>query len=190
MNNSITNNETDVCVRMVKSAKLCRTLTRIVQICVCVAMAASLVVLVTLIARPDMVSFDNVALNVPGVTINAATCPARTMVFYGMAYALPALGIFLAALFVLGGMFGDVVERETPFTESNVRRIKTLALLYITARVIPPLCTGVLYLILREGKLAINLELGVTLIVAIVLWTIARMFEYGAKLQLQDDETL
>ncbi|MDD3410418.1 MAG: hypothetical protein PHY12_06380 [Eubacteriales bacterium] len=84
--------------------------------------------------------------------------------------AMLQLGVAQALLYLITSVFRHISESETPFTDSVVRSLKTMAVLLGAV------------LFIDNGYLGV--------VVAFVVYAIALIFEYGGQLQRQVDETL
>ena len=111
-----------------------------------------------------------------------------------MIVTMLSAGIMAAILFVASFVFKDIRREGTPFAKKNSNKIKVLSLLILAkAIIIPPLqCLAVIILTSMDDASTLfdfNLDLGY-LVVAAVFFCLALIFEYGAELQRQADETL
>lgn len=116
--------------------------------------------------------------------------------FVGMAVAL---GFTAALLQVAGNIFKDIQVTAKPFTDKNVKRVKTLAVLVLWLGIAPTVAQLCLMGITIMGKtyfgfgpqqmFSNTMDAGVCLI-AVLFWCLAKVFAYGAQLQQLADETL
>ena len=80
------------------------------------------------------------------------------------------IGLALALLFQVSGLFKRIEQAETPFTQEAIKKMKSLAIML-----------GVI-IGLDNGYLGV--------VMGFVVYAFAMMFEYSAELQKQVDETL
>ena len=106
-------------------------------------------------------------------------------------------GSFVVASLVVGSFIMLLAEKvlrtvdteSTPFVKENVRRIKNIAILMATLSVVPSWFSQIIGFICGSRELIMQVELG-KLVLALVVWCIALIFEYGVALQEREDETL
>ena len=99
-------------------------------------------------------------------------------------------GIMAAIMFVASFIFKDISREGEPFTPKNSNKIKIISLLIIAqCIVIPPLQLLAVMIFSPATDASAPLNLG-SVFVAAVFFCLALVFEYGAELQRQADETL
>ncbi len=98
-----------------------------------------------------------------------------------------AIGSFIMLL--CERILKTVNAEKTPFVTENVRRLKIMAVLMAALSVVPSWLSQIVGLIMGGKSLLLNVELGMILI-ALVIWCLALIFEYGVSLQEREDETL
>lgn len=81
--------------------------------------------------------------------------------------------IYLAALFSARQIVRDIAQRETPFEQVQVRRMKRIAILIFAG-------SAINFMSFQIGEW----------VIALVLWLLAMVFDYGCVLQQESDETL
>jgi hypothetical protein len=95
-----------------------------------------------------------------------------------------------AILFVASFIFKDMSQGITPFTTKNANRLRTISLLIIALSiVIPPLKMLITMMFFPSVRAYFSIEVGQT-VFAIMFFCLAHIFEYGAELQREADETL
>ena len=100
------------------------------------------------------------------------------------------LAIMAAILFIESFIFKDISREGIPFTKKNSTKIRMISLLLvIQCIVIPPLQLLAVRIFSPATNASISINLG-SIIVAAVFFCLAMIFEYGAELQRQADETL
>ena len=99
-------------------------------------------------------------------------------------------GIVAAMLFVASGIFKDMSSGHTPFTKKNVNRLRVISpLLIVLGVVVPPLGSLISLILAPSVDISFSLNVGY-LVFAAMFFCLALVFEYGAELQNQADETL
>ncbi len=104
---------------------------------------------------------------------------------------------FAVVSLVLGSFIMLLCERvlksvnteSTPFVAENVGRLKNMSKLFVCLSVIPSFVAQIVGLIFGSRMMYMDVELG-KLAIALVVWCIALIFEYGVSLQEREDETL
>ena len=109
--------------------------------------------------------------------------------FIGMLY----MAVY-AVIFLFVAKFGKVLHKNsTPFSKPCIRYLKVTAFILLGWSVLSLVTGGAVRRILTGGLFGISLggslDLG-SLFIALVLLLVAYIFEYGAKLQRESDETL
>ena len=103
--------------------------------------------------------------------------------------------LFLAiTLFITGRIFWDISRDCSPFSMKHVKKLKLIAKLLVILTLLKPICRAVSTLLFsswggESEMMLISFDIG-TLVFAAVLYCLALIFEYGAELQQQADETL
>lgn len=116
---------------------------------------------------------------------------------------LVVFGGFAAAMFPLGRMLKGLKAERTPFTDQNVRRLKTMVLVFSLQALVQLLFDWFAPSGMKIHMIPIPLEilsLGffrllsasslIFLVFALVMYCIALVFRQGVALQTQSDETL
>jgi hypothetical protein len=99
-------------------------------------------------------------------------------------------GFMAATLLITSFIFRDIVRGDSPFVKKNVERIKLVSLFLAASAVLTP-CLQFMFINLfaQNANVNISLDLG-NMIFAAVFFCLALVFEYGAELQRQADETI
>ncbi|WP_162921793.1 DUF2975 domain-containing protein [Listeria costaricensis] len=101
-----------------------------------------------------------------------------------IALLLMAVALWLASL-----IFRDMKNGKTPFQKLTVKRLKRIGTLALSYAIIPQVFYAVVYSLLIPG-FEITLSIGTAFILALLLFCMAEIFNYGVSLQQQSDETL
>lgn len=104
------------------------------------------------------------------------------------AFALVLLSMIFLMLFSFYKMFKDISKSYTPFEEKQVKRIKRIALLTLIICI-----ASNVFDFIGEKLVFGNANLGLDLfwiVIAIIIYCIAYIFDYGCRLQALEDETL
>lgn len=150
----------------------------------CILMTIVLIVLALLsfIAAvfPDLSVFDDIRRYEGGST------PMAIGSFFG------GVDVCLMALLLgtVAAMFKDISESHTPFLQQNPKRIMLLGHVVMFMAVALPIAKYVVSSVtLVEFHLDIS-RIVMMLIIAIIAYAVALIFDYGAQLQKESDETL
>jgi len=109
-----------------------------------------------------------------------------------MIFTMLSSGIMAAILIVASFIFKDISREGTPFTKKNSNKIKVISLLIIAQCIVIPLLQLLAVMIFTSASNAFasfNLNLWF-IIVAVIFFCLALIFQYGEELQRQADETL
>ena len=99
--------------------------------------------------------------------------------------------VVAAILFMASFIFKNISRGGSPFTQKNANRLKIISLLLIAlSAVIPPLHALVSLVMLSSVSSLVVYFNFTYAIFAAVFFCLALIFEYGAELQQQADETL
>lgn len=123
------------------------------------------------------VKIDNIMVT-PGIP--------TLMVFF--ASAIIQLALILVLLLTLNKMFTDISKSHSPFEEKQVLRIKRVALLTLIICILSNAFDFIGGYIVK-GVIAPGINL-FWIVIAIVIYCLAFIFDYGCKLQTESDETL
>lgn len=99
-------------------------------------------------------------------------------------------GMLASIFFIASFIFKDMKLENTPFTKKTADRLRVISLLIIAVSIIVPsvrLLLLMVYIPSADFYMEINL---VQLIFAALFFCLALIFEYGAQLQRESDETL
>lgn len=101
----------------------------------------------------------------------------------------------LAVLFIASGLLKEIQSNSTPFTRENANRLKKIAVLLVAVEPVQMLC-GMVFNALRPltsgGQKVVEVRSmgGMIIVLGLIMFCIALVFEYGTDLQKQSDETL
>ncbi|MCL2083839.1 MAG: DUF2975 domain-containing protein [Oscillospiraceae bacterium] len=95
-----------------------------------------------------------------------------------------------AILFVASFIFKDISRGTTPFTTINANRLRVISLLLLALSiVIPPLKMLLTMIFFTSVRAFFSISIG-QIVCAVMFVCLALIFEYGAELQRESDETL
>ena len=94
-------------------------------------------------------------------------------------------------MYIMHEMFSEIRESHTPFTETNVSRLKHVAILLLMISFILPMALLVILNVVNiEGDdMMISIE-PMMLAMTVLFYCLSLIFAYGTKLQRESDETL
>jgi len=99
--------------------------------------------------------------------------------------------VFMAAILLVASLVcKDISREETPFTKRISNKIKVISLLLFAQCIVVPLLQIVAATLFSQTTDTLaSFDLG-SIVIAAVFFCLALVFEYGAELQRQADETL
>lgn len=100
------------------------------------------------------------------------------------------LCLIMVILFIAGGIFKDISKDYTPFVAKHMKRLKRISLLIAGMAIIPGVVEiAMIQMVTPAAKVNVSFEL-FYILVAVVFFCLAQIFDYGRMLQQQSDETL
>jgi len=98
------------------------------------------------------------------------------------------LSIIFSVLLILYRVFKDISRNYTPFEKIQVVRMKRVAKLTLALGIISSFCDRII-MVSGYGSNIMDLNI-VWIVIAMVIYCMAHIFDYGYQLQAQSDETL
>ncbi|MCY9529407.1 DUF2975 domain-containing protein [Paenibacillus alvei] len=100
------------------------------------------------------------------------------------------LCLIMVILFIAGGIFKDISKDYTPFVAKHMKRLKRISLLIAGMAIIPGFVEiTMIQMVTPAVMVNVSFEL-FYILVAVVFFCLAQIFDYGRMLQQQSDETL
>lgn len=100
------------------------------------------------------------------------------------------LCLIMVILFIAGGIFKDISKDYTPFVSKHMKRLKRISLLIAGMAIIPGFVEiAMIQMVTPAAMVNVSFEL-FYILVAVVFFCLAQIFDYGRMLQQQSDETL
>ncbi|GAV13653.1 DUF2975 domain-containing protein [Paenibacillus sp. NAIST15-1] len=100
------------------------------------------------------------------------------------------LCLIMVILFIAGGIFKDISKDYTPFVAKHMKRLKRISLLIAGIAIIPGFVEiAMIQMVTPAARVNVSFEL-FYILVAVVFFCLAQIFDYGRMLQQQSDETL
>jgi Protein of unknown function (DUF2975) len=101
------------------------------------------------------------------------------------------LCLIMVILFISGRIFKDISKDYTPFVAKHMNRLKRISLLIAGMAIIPGLVEILMIQIITPLATMVNVSFELFyILVAVVFFCLAQIFDYGRMLQQQSDETL
>lgn len=177
--------------KLFKTCSTARKIVKVIRIFSYVAAVLLLMVAVAL-AVPGFIDMDQMVVE---HTMTGAEVEWGKIELAAMFAAAFGVIVITGMIFLLcEKVLASVRDEGSPFVAENVSRIKGIAILTAISGVIPSFLSQVVLLIsgLINGTGAdIVMEVEISyLVMALVIWCVALIFEYGVTLQQRDDETL
>ena len=170
--------------KILKMSKVLDTLTKIGAIVSIISILFSLVVAI-IAPSLDLTRFT-VQEALGNSRFDESVEEFRTIMLTGILSAAVISAIFFVTSFI----FKDMSQGTTPFTTKNANRLRVISLLIIALSVvIPPLQMLLTMIFLPSVRVYFPIELG-PVVFAVMFFCLAHIFEYGAELQRESDETL
>ena len=159
--------------RMIKTAKVCEVITKVLYVLSCVGAVACTVLAIVLPLTNTIPSLK----------------PAEVALIFGGAavYCFMAINVLWNA----SQIFRNIYIYETPFNEKVVHYLKKTAIAIILISIIPSLSGSILvhYLAGDESIVKFDFQF-VGVIIGILTLLLGFVFKYGVELQKKEDETL
>jgi len=142
-------------------------------ICVIVSAILLVITVVDLSILPDAVTNELTERQAQYIALNALAVSA----------------VALAIMYYVQRLFTDIHGSDAVFTEKNVNSLRSIALTMVVAAVVMIIVTGITYImdpmpIINGGNTLLFL------LMAFIVYIISLIFQHGAELQRQSDETL
>ncbi|MEW8988152.1 MAG: hypothetical protein AB2401_14345 [Bacillus sp. (in: firmicutes)] len=100
------------------------------------------------------------------------------------------LCLIMVIFFIAGGIFKDISKDYTPFVAKHMKRLKMISFLIAGMAIIPGLVEILMIQMVTPAAMVhVSFEL-FYILVAVVFFCLAQIFDYGRMLQQQSDETL
>ncbi len=103
-------------------------------------------------------------------------------------FAIVELGIIFMLLYLLYKLFSNIGVSYTPFEKKQVMRIKGVALVTLIMCIVSSVLDSI-GIVLLTGNITITFN-AIWFVLAITIYCMAYIFDYGCQLQTQSDETL
>ncbi|MGG4195829.1 DUF2975 domain-containing protein [Paenibacillus jamilae] len=100
------------------------------------------------------------------------------------------LCLIMVILFIARRIFKDISKDYTPFVAKHMKRLKRISLLIAGIAIIPGFVEiAMIQMVTPAARVNVSFEL-FYILVAVVFFCLAQIFDYGRMLQQQSDETL
>lgn len=171
--------------KLVKTCNTTRAIIKVMRIIMYVAIA--LFVFVTAVSQLPMFADMPITAqnNITGEDVEVTPLFMLTTGSFAVATLIIGSVIFLLTEKVLNTVKAD----STPFVTENVRRIKAIAILTAITGVVPSWISQVVSLFAGSKDIFIEVNLD-KIVIGLIIWCVALIFEHGVTLQQRDDETL
>ena len=116
----------------------------------------------------------------------------RNDIYLLVAAACMCIPLIALMFFLAHKLFGNVNASGTPFSDDNVRILKLVSYLMIILAVVSIAAEGMVVFNSSWASDAVQLGGGgfILIVMAVLFYFMAHVFEYGAALQKESDETL
>lgn len=104
--------------------------------------------------------------------------------------SISRLGIIFAMFLIARAIFKDISKEYTPFIAIHTKRLHAISILMIGLAIVPGVVEIIMIQLVQPTiKTNVSFELSY-LVVAVIFFCLAQIFDYGRLLQQQSDETL
>jgi undecaprenyl pyrophosphate phosphatase UppP len=103
--------------------------------------------------------------------------------------ALSASIVALVIMFFVQRLFTNIHASDAVFTDGNAKDLRSLAIMIVVAAVVMMIVTGITYLI-DPSPIINGSSTLMFLLLAFIVYILSLIFQHGAELQRQSDETL
>ena len=177
---------------MKKLSKVAYIITKVLQIVIYVAIGIMLASLIYMLAASTEQSIEIVTTGAVTVysgiiaDIDMGREETICLLSSSIVYAI----IITATLHYLGAVFKSTCNEGSPFDPNNVKRLKRAAISIVLLSVIPAIVEVATESLMGTlGLISLHVDV-VYIALAFFFFCLAYIFEYGAELQKQSDETL
>ncbi len=171
--------------KLVKTCNTTRKIIKVMRICMYVA----IVMFIFVAAATQLPMFADMPItahdNITGAEVEVTPLYMLTTGSFAVATLIIGSVVFLLSEKVLN----TVKTESTPFVAENVKRIKAIAILTAITGVVPSWISQIVSLFGGNKDIFIDVSVD-KIVIGLVIWCVALIFEYGVNLQQRDDETL
>ncbi|SMF86587.1 hypothetical protein SAMN05661091_3439 [Paenibacillus uliginis N3/975] len=173
-----------------RSSKLLAICLKILRIVVFIAVGVEISAIIWLAAvSEDVISTTIGSIHIFSPIVNTADY-SKSELIAQFCVNITKQSIVIAMLFLAGAIFKDISREYTPFAAKQTKRLKAISKLMVLLAIIPASVEILMMQILAPTvKVYVSFELSFIL-VAVVFFCLAQIFDYGGVLQQQSDETL
>ena len=123
-----------------------------------------------------------------GQVAQGMAIPATSSLVSALGFALLQMAAMMTMFIILRRIFRDMGNGQTPFAEKQVARIRNVALVSLILCIIQNVTEAIVqYTIFQTDTFSLDI---MWFVFTIVIYCLAYIFDYGAQLQRQADETL
>ena len=184
-------------MNLIKLAKVAYVISKVIRILIFVAIAAMLALFVfVIIKRGEGAASGGIFSGTTGeVMASLGGIVSDIEIGYAevaclLSSAIIAAIIITIALYYLGLIFKAIAKEESPFDFNNIKRLKYAGICIALLSIIPSIVEVSAGFIFRvSGLFRMQVDLAY-IVLAFFFFCLAYIFEYGAELQTQSDETL
>jgi hypothetical protein len=148
----------------------------------------------------DLSNLNDVNFEVYNVTLNISSLDLtgevtiKSLVLIGLLFAFINI-IWMNVIVRYLKRFMKDVKAKNPFNENNIKRLKTIAYLFIGGGIVLPVFSSLFSLqvmnIITQLDLSVNFSLNLTYIfIGLLILVLGYVFEYGTYLQEEYNETV
>lgn len=174
-----------------KNSKIVKILLRIVIVVMAIMLCCYLISYVRSALTGELIVFGNGVFRISfyGNDISPENAANNTFL---MVCGVLILALFLAIFIIAESIFRLIQKSESPFIPEVPKRMKLIAVLLLLAQIVPRFL-GYFIRFADTGRVSVTIiDEGtfVMIIIAMIIYCFAAVFDYGCVLQRESDETL
>jgi len=168
---------------------------KMVSVMLFIVCALSAIAMISFLAGIGVILFSNEALPASlqayfggaASAISVELLQADTLILLFI-FGVIRSGIIFSLLFILHRIFSDISRSYTPFEKKQARRMKKVAVIALILGISEYVFESIAQSVLNRAT-AGSIDL-IWFVLAVVIYCMAQIFDYGCQLQSQSDETL
>ncbi|MCG7406578.1 hypothetical protein MH117_04045 [Paenibacillus sp. ACRRX] len=174
-----------------RSSKLLAVCLKILRIIVFIAVGVEISAIIWLAAVPGDVNSTTLgSIHIISPLGNIADY-SKSELIVQLCVNVSKQSIMIVMLFLAGAIFKDISREYTPFAAKHTKRLKAISKWMVLLAIIPASVEMLMLQILAPTVKVYDVSFELSFIlVAVVFFCLAQIFEYGGVLQQQSDETL
>ena len=176
--------------KIVRMSKVLNVFLKIGVVLLIVFIVVAMVMVLT-VPSHDAAEFDAGFFSFTGIWGDSPFVGSTDEFRATMIFEMINSAVVAAILFMASFIFKGISHEKTPFTQKNSNRLKVISLLLVALGALVPPLQMLLLLVFENHTADIYFSINIGYFVfAAMFYCLALIFEYGAELQREADETL